>query len=472
VPIQLMNSKIQLTMAALLLALCWSLAAHAGVAQAVTCDLGSTPLYDSSNFAWDPNSKGEIVNAGYDPEGDGLTGASDRPDLFDNASQASFQTGGTSYKVYANPSSNACTFELAGRQLVYPADSTSVTHLSLVRKVYVPPAGAPFGRALDEFTNTGTSPIVFSYIWGSSGNLGSETPPAPNGTVILASSSGDQAVDSGDRWEATAEQDTAATGDARTCNQGGVPTHCDAPVADIWDESAADAAPPRHANSVQPTKLDDDSVITLYSNVTLLPGQTAVFMHVMAPRLTTADAVAAANSLGAGPVDVFTGMTSAECAALQNWVCRQPGPPVTPEAPTAPNTPASGPFGGVALGSHTLKVKNGRVVVTVPCPADAVGNCAGTDTLATAGKVAAPKAIFAAKRKKKVLKLGKGRFSIAPGKRGKVTIKLNRTALKLLKKHRTLRAKQTVVAHDSRNVNRTTTGKLKLTAPKKPKKRR
>jgi hypothetical protein len=97
------------------------------------------------------------------------------------------------------------------------------------------------------------------------------------------------------------------------------------------------------------------------------------------------------------------------------------------------------------------------VKLTLVCPAAAIGSCAGTDVLTTARKVRAAKG-----KKARVLVLGKGKFSIAPGATGTVTIKLSKAALKLLAGKRTLKARQTTAASDSRNVPVTTTGPLKL----------
>jgi len=129
------------------------------------------------------------------------------------------------------------------------------------------------------------------------------------------------------------------------------------------------------------------------------------------------------------------------------------------------------PFSGLELGTQSATAKNGKVVVSVACPAASQGNCVGTDTLTTAEKVVAPKLTAAKKKKARILTLGKGKFSVPAGKTGKVTIKLNKTALKLLAKKKTLSAKQTIVAHDSRNISKTSTGSVKLKAAKTKKKK-
>jgi hypothetical protein len=131
-----------------------------------------------------------------------------------------------------------------------------------------------------------------------------------------------------------------------------------------------------------------------------------------------------------------------------------------------PTPPASPPFGGLSVRSQTVVATHGIVVLRLSCPAGAQGGCAGTDTLSTVVKVAGARLVGAKKRKTKVLTLGKGSFAIAAGTSGKVTFELNHTALKLLARKHTLKARQTVVAHDSRNVSKTSTGKVKLKAAK------
>jgi hypothetical protein len=135
-------------------------------------------------------------------------------------------------------------------------------------------------------------------------------------------------------------------------------------------------------------------------------------------------------------------------------------------ASQTPTPPASPPFGGLSVRSQTVAAKHGIVMLRLSCPASAQGDCAGTDTLSTTVKVAAARLVDAKKRKTKVLRLGRGSFAIAAGKSGKVRFKLNHTALKLLARKHTLKAKQTIVAHDSRNVSKTSSGRVKLKAAK------
>jgi hypothetical protein len=131
-----------------------------------------------------------------------------------------------------------------------------------------------------------------------------------------------------------------------------------------------------------------------------------------------------------------------------------------------PTPPASPPFAGISVRSQTVTARHGIVMLRLSCPVSAQGDCAGTDTLSTVVKVAAARLVQAKKRKTKVLTLGKGSFAIMAGTSGKVTFKLNHAALKLLARKHTLTAEQMIVAHDSRNVSKTSSGKVRLKAAK------
>jgi hypothetical protein len=79
------------------------------------------------------------------------------------------------------------------------------------------------------------------------------------------------------------------------------------------------------------------------------------------------------------------------------------------------------------------------VRVRLSCPATSVGNCAGTDTLTAFRRV-----------------LARRSFSIPPGQLRTLAMKLSRRGRALLRRHRSMRARETVVAHDgSGAANRT-----------------
>jgi hypothetical protein len=129
-------------------------------------------------------------------------------------------------------------------------------------------------------------------------------------------------------------------------------------------------------------------------------------------------------------------------------------------------TAGSGPatvFGGIKLKTRKYKVKKGAVTFSLRCPATVSGRCTGTLALRTAKKVAARKGA-----KKRRLALGKHSFSIASGKTGKVVVKLNKTARKLLRKHRSLKARATITA-TANGRKRVTTQSVTLALPAKKK---
>lgn len=131
--------------------------------------------------------------------------------------------------------------------------------------------------------------------------------------------------------------------------------------------------------------------------------------------------------------------------------------------------PSPTPFAGLTIKPATLTLdKKGKLGVPLKCPPGAVGNCVGSVTLKTIGKFAPkPASVSAAKKKKKhVVTVGSGSFSLAPGKSKGLPVKVSSAALKLLKAHKKLAVSETVVAHDSRGVVKRTSTKLTLKLPK------
>jgi PKD repeat protein len=150
-----------------------------------------------------------------------------------------------------------------------------------------------------------------------------------------------------------------------------------------------------------------------------------------------------------------------------------PSPPVTTTTPpaTTQTTTSPPPGGGVLpsqehkapdakLASTALTVSgSGGVPVKVSCPAGA--SCAGTVTLSTIG------AVSASKKKKAVLTLATGSFSVSGGAVKTITLHLSAKARKLLAKSHTLRAKATIVAHDSSGQTHTAVATVTLKLAKK-----
>jgi RTX calcium-binding nonapeptide repeat (4 copies) len=265
--------------------LLWPVLAAAPAAAAPCGDGGETIqllLRDTDGWLWDLDVDGSV--------NDGLA------DAFDG--YAEIEVGGADYPSAPD---DGCTWEEGGREVVYP--EATLAGLEVGRKVFVPSAGAPFARFLTTLRNAGAAPVTTAYTLG--GNLGSDSD-----TFVFATSSGDAAVTPEDRWAVSNDTD-------------GDPTEerVDPAVGTIWDGLASGAA--QTATTTAFINGDDTPEFTY--DVTVPPGSTFVFLHVVVQRLTDSEGISASTELSAGLSDVFAGMSAQELAALRNWalpVCR------------------------------------------------------------------------------------------------------------------------------------------------------
>jgi CSLREA domain-containing protein len=123
------------------------------------------------------------------------------------------------------------------------------------------------------------------------------------------------------------------------------------------------------------------------------------------------------------------------------------------------------PFKGVGLRKQTVVVKNGIARVKISCSKGVPPPCKGTLALA----LPAVQHGLASTAKRKALKLGKGKFTIQPGKSKRVRVKLTKKARKLLAKRRKLVTRATAKARDGAGTKKTRTAKVKLKLAKKKK---
>lgn len=107
-------------------------------------------------------------------------------------------------------------------------------------------------------------------------------------------------------------------------------------------------------------------------------------------------------------------------------------------------------------GSSLTTTSSGSFAVKVSCPTGEA-SCTGTITLKTLTAVSASKG-----KKKAVLTLATGSFTVAGGTSKSLTLHLSSTAKKLLARSHVLRAKATIVAHDATGASRTTTATVTL----------
>lgn len=110
-------------------------------------------------------------------------------------------------------------------------------------------------------------------------------------------------------------------------------------------------------------------------------------------------------------------------------------------------------FPGVTLKKQTVKVgDSNKAPVKLTCPAKTHIACDGALRLRKKNK----------QHPAKPIKLGKRTFHLLPGATGKVKVKLNVRARKLLDDHGELKARGIAVAHETGGVDRTTSAKVKL----------
>jgi streptogramin lyase len=153
-------------------------------------------------------------------------------------------------------------------------------------------------------------------------------------------------------------------------------------------------------------------------------------------RLTPAGDLTEPITLPAGARFLAKGANDTLWASLEqgNKIAKITGvsaPPAPPAGPPPPPSPIALPS---FVGPHVFRVSKGAVTISVACRA--ATTCAGTMTLRSAKAVAT--------KKKRILKLGSSKYSIAPGKTKRVKVKLSKAALRLLRKKPTLQAVATL----------------------------
>jgi hypothetical protein len=266
-----------------------ALAAFPGIASAATC---SETLIDPAGYTWDLDTDATIGDGGHTE-----LGLSDAFDTFGHLLVST--NGGVSFTPYANVATT-CQSEDNGREIAYPDNTTAAPGLTLSRKVYVPAVGTSFLRYVDSLTNTTPDPVTILYRFG--GNFGSD-----GSTTIADSSSGDADVSERDSWVDTFEDSSSST-DPRNTN--------------AWDGTSPPAERAVKAGRFDPETagyaFGDDYLGVEYS-VTLAPGETKRFMHVVAQRHTAEEQAAASAAIAAESDELHIGLSDAETATIRNW---------------------------------------------------------------------------------------------------------------------------------------------------------
>jgi hypothetical protein len=124
------------------------------------------------------------------------------------------------------------------------------------------------------------------------------------------------------------------------------------------------------------------------------------------------------------------------------------------------------PVVGLVGGGSATATPAGVVPIKVSCPAGE-SSCIGSITLTTIGPAGSASTAREAKAKKKpVLTLATGSFTVAGGKTATVQLHLSSKAKALLKHSHTLHASATIVAHDSTGATHTTKSTITIHAAK------
>jgi PKD repeat protein len=190
----------------------------------------------------------------------------------------------------------------------------------------------------------------------------------------------------------------------------------------------------------------------------------AVIEHSFAEARTYTVSLTVTDALG------LTGTTALKVAvAAPGGGGEGGGGGTSPSSPSSPGTAGVLPSKTVGnpeakLASSSLTVAAaGSFPVKVSCPAGESA-CSGTVTLKTLSAISAGKG-----KKKAVLTLASGSFTVAGGSAKTITLHLSAKAKALLAHSHTLRARATILAHDATGASRTTVVTVTLKLAKKKK---
>ncbi|MDX6677585.1 MAG: hypothetical protein QOE31_1637 [Solirubrobacteraceae bacterium] len=298
-----MRVRLKTAVGAMLVTGACVLTVPAGAFADCTADMavdGAVNLVDSTPAQWQVESTGNA----YDGALLDADGKSMREDAFDSFPIFSVDEG-EGRETYANPA-GACEYDLDGRQLAFPAYTTS-GGLEISRKTYVPAAGPGFARFFNRVSNpTQSARTIDVYTAdGEQGSLGSDSNTTLTGTstgigAFVEDGNGNLRLDSPVTWLTTSDGDGSG----------------DPALAHNLDSSGAVSD---RIDDVLQEGEDPDSLSFVYRDVTIPAGGTVSYLSFESMRFDDAAAQDAARYLDARPDAAFAGLTSDEMAAVQNW---------------------------------------------------------------------------------------------------------------------------------------------------------
>jgi Tol biopolymer transport system component len=129
-----------------------------------------------------------------------------------------------------------------------------------------------------------------------------------------------------------------------------------------------------------------------------------------------------------------------------------PAPADTQPAPTPTSTTPSLGFAGVRLVSTRLSLGGRFIALRLSCPAGTVGRCSGRTRLTERQRRTSLRRVT----------LGRARFSIAPGSRARVKVRVTRAGRRLLRNTPRVRGRAVSVASDGAGRSKTTVARVTI----------
>ena len=275
-------------------------AGNTGTSSPVTVDITilSPNLISGDGFLYDVSTVNGSLN-----DGGNTTPGQESSDAFDD--WGFFKINGSEYRAGSEGGGGGegaplvleqlpatLSFEDNGRELVLPA--VTIDDLNVYRKIYVPATGPGFARFINAVHNPTGAPVTVELSFD--GDLGSDS-----GTELQGTSSGSQSSVMGgtDTWFVTDDEDLS--GD-------------DAALAHVFDGAGG----VDQADSVFYEQGGDEPAV-IWKEVTIEPGETAIYLFFEAQRNEASQALAAADYIDDVPSALFEGMTEGELLAVRNF---------------------------------------------------------------------------------------------------------------------------------------------------------
>lgn len=281
-------------------------------------------LVDVNNFTYDIESQASLeygTNYAYD--------GAEYLNLTDsNGTSYGFGTGANQVYIY----------ELNNRGV--SIQNSGLADLTVTRKVYVPSTGY-FARYLEVLTNPGASPITvsvsllsdFGYYYGA---------------ALLANSNGTATVDPTTQWLVNGPVS------ASEAYPAGSPV-----VAEV-------IAGPGAAQQLASASYGNGSLTYQWSNVTVQPGASVIFMHFTSQQATSVASVATAERLNALPPEALEGLTVDEIPEIVNFQVPANGvsslPPLNPPSTGTVSGSVSESDGVTPVVGATVTVTSGDLI--------------------------------------------------------------------------------------------------------------